>query len=373
MLNTQEHGQSIIEVIYEAALDTDRWDEVMSALAQVVDAHVCYLSSFIPRERRLLFTRQLGFDSDHARSGARHIENPWTGNGFPPVGHVIRMDDICPLDVLRRSEFYQDFLGPCNADHTMSGMLLAESDVMTTFSISRSERKGPFDDKAMTTLKRFIPHLSRATQIAFRLAENERQRVSLSRALDCLRAAVFLIDSRGKVCSVNRSAEELASEGTVLTIVRGVLTTKDPTRCIELKRTIEAALQAASGFGPQSGGCLTLEDSEGNPLDVVVAPLGRESASGLIGSPSAVVIVGGVNVEAPSNEDLLRKLYSLTAAETKLAIALVEQDGLAAAAEVLEIQIGTARTHLKRIFEKTGCHRQSDLVRRFLRGPLALR
>jgi DNA-binding CsgD family transcriptional regulator len=108
-------------------------------------------------------------------------------------------------------------------------------------------------------------------------------------------------------------------------------------------------------------------------VDVLVTPLGRDGTRRLIGRPRAMVVVGGVPTQEPTLDAVLCRLYGFTAAEARLVLTLVESDGLAAAAGELGITLNTARTHLKRVFEKTGTRRQSDLIRRLLRGPLALR
>ena len=68
---------------------------------------------------------------------------------------------------------------------------------------------------------------------------------------------------------------------------------------------------------------------------------------------------------------LLQQLYGLTPAEARVAQAMLQGHGLDATAKILDIQRTTARTHLYRLFEKTGTHRQSELVR-LLAGVPAL-
>jgi DNA-binding CsgD family transcriptional regulator len=46
-----------------------------------------------------------------------------------------------------------------------------------------------------------------------------------------------------------------------------------------------------------------------------------------------------------------------------LAIELMQGARLTVAAEMLGIATSTAKSHLKRIFEKTGAHRQAELIR----------
>jgi DNA-binding CsgD family transcriptional regulator len=62
----------------------------------------------------------------------------------------------------------------------------------------------------------------------------------------------------------------------------------------------------------------------------------------------------------------LRRLgrhFGLTSAESALAVEILKGDGRIAAARRCGITCGTAKTHLSSIFEKTGTHRQAELVR----------
>jgi len=58
----------------------------------------------------------------------------------------------------------------------------------------------------------------------------------------------------------------------------------------------------------------------------------------------------------------LREAYRLTASEIALCERLSEGLSISDAAEALSITRGTARQRLKAIFQKTGTHRQSELV-----------
>jgi len=62
----------------------------------------------------------------------------------------------------------------------------------------------------------------------------------------------------------------------------------------------------------------------------------------------------------------LRERFGLTAAEAALALEIVKGDGRQAAAGRLGITVGTARSHLTRIFDKTGVRHQAELVRLLL-------
>lgn len=67
-------------------------------------------------------------------------------------------------------------------------------------------------------------------------------------------------------------------------------------------------------------------------------------------------------VPASTSIDRLRKLYGLSAAEARLAIALTDGETLKHAADRFGISMNTARDQLKAVFRKVGVDRQSNLV-----------
>jgi DNA-binding CsgD family transcriptional regulator len=58
----------------------------------------------------------------------------------------------------------------------------------------------------------------------------------------------------------------------------------------------------------------------------------------------------------------IRTLFGLTAAETRLALRLLTGESLRSAAAALGITYESARSQLKAIFQKTGTHRQGELI-----------
>jgi DNA-binding CsgD family transcriptional regulator len=56
-------------------------------------------------------------------------------------------------------------------------------------------------------------------------------------------------------------------------------------------------------------------------------------------------------------------LYRLTAAELRVLMAIVDIGGVPEVAPMLGISETTVKTHLQRVFEKTGTNRQADLVK----------
>ena len=72
--------------------------------------------------------------------------------------------------------------------------------------------------------------------------------------------------------------------------------------------------------------------------------------------------------EAPA--ELLQRLFGLTAAEAVVAERLAAGQSLPQTAEALGVTRNTVRTHLRRIFSKTGTSRQAELVKKIMDTPV---
>jgi DNA-binding CsgD family transcriptional regulator len=101
---------------------------------------------------------------------------------------------------------------------------------------------------------------------------------------------------------------------------------------------------------------------------VLVAPLTRTSRLPSAKQASAVIFVRDPTAGPPESFAAVGSLFDLTSAEVRLCRHLVQGQSLSEAACELKVSLNTARTHLKRIFEKTGTHRQAELVLLLARG-----
>jgi len=59
----------------------------------------------------------------------------------------------------------------------------------------------------------------------------------------------------------------------------------------------------------------------------------------------------------------LQDVYDLTPAEAEVAARVLRGHGLQYVADELRVTLSTVRVHLQHVFEKTGTHRQAELVR----------
>ncbi|WP_128562273.1 helix-turn-helix transcriptional regulator [Methylobacterium crusticola] len=175
-----------------------------------------------------------------------------------------------------------------------------------------------------------------------------------SAALDALALAVIVTDRQGRVLHANREAGEILGRtpGTVTDL--GAL----GARSAEGRGRLLALIQAACDRGGAAGGFLHLPGrGAGDPgVSVCVVPLSEDDG------PGRAMIVARLLRPPARAEAQLRTLFGLTRAEAQVGAALARGASLVEISEALGTSLTTVRTHVARIFVKTGTRQQSQLV-----------
>jgi DNA-binding CsgD family transcriptional regulator len=89
------------------------------------------------------------------------------------------------------------------------------------------------------------------------------------------------------------------------------------------------------------------------------------------GRAVAIVFVNDPDEKQASPVEVLRALFNLTPAETKLAISLMDGNSLSESADLNQVGRETVRSQIKSIFQKTGTKRQGELIRLLALIPYA--
>ena len=179
-------------------------------------------------------------------------------------------------------------------------------------------------------------------------------------ALDLVEQAVLLVDTGATVVHANRAADVALRRGGGVMARHSVLACDRADDTARLRRLVGEASEAPI---PGPGGTLAVRRRCGRrPLSVLVAPLRGERPCPLRPPATAIVLIADPDTNGSASDTQLRKLYGLTAAEARIAEALLEHLRLADVAAKLGVTLATVRTLLQRAFEKTETHSQAELV-----------
>jgi DNA-binding CsgD family transcriptional regulator len=165
------------------------------------------------------------------------------------------------------------------------------------------------------------------------------------------------------VVLLNQAAEAMIAEADGITVKDRKLQVGNKSETTHLQKMIAAASRGEVR-SPEASTLMISRPSRRRAYRLFVAPMRRTRSWFQPETNGAIIFIRDPESTRPlADRAYLRDLYGLTPTETDLAIELMRGGRLTAAAETLGIATSTAKSHLKRIFEKTGAHRQADLVR----------
>ena len=180
----------------------------------------------------------------------------------------------------------------------------------------------------------------------------------------------FIVNAHGTVRQQNESARSLLAGEESVGVANSRLRFSDPVSNTMLVTALRNATEA-----PRRSSLFPVRAAKNQVYEVNVSPLQpAENSVSLPAVPLALVVISRPRPDAERIARRARRLYGLTEAEARVVAALtlgetVEQIGVAHG-----VRVSTVRAQVRSIFEKTGVHRQTDLVRLALSGgPLFMR
>ena len=163
------------------------------------------------------------------------------------------------------------------------------------------------------------------------------------------------------VLYANQAALAICQSGDGLTLRKGVLAAADRSAQCSLDRAVRQTL--TPGRATARFRALRIErKSMRRDYHVVVVPVSAFQAAPQITDPVAIVLLRDPEWPQPAPKELLKEFYGVTSREAAMANKLNEGKTLEQAAAELQMRYETARTHLRRVFSKTGTSRQMELM-----------
>jgi DNA-binding CsgD family transcriptional regulator len=209
-------------------------------------------------------------------------------------------------------------------------------------------------------------HIERAFRVRDCLSENDTLSELLGNVMARAGFGLILATADRRIVYVIDAAETLMRACNGLRRERDCIGAADFTT----SRKLQSLITAASRQTDESvqGGSLIFRDEDGGAsLAVHVVPLLARPSLFPPGKehPVAGLVMVDCKRAITDRIDAFADLFGLTSAEARLVSHLVSGGGLTKVASRLNIARSTARFHLTNILEKTGTHRQAELVRVF--------
>jgi DNA-binding CsgD family transcriptional regulator/PAS domain-containing protein len=362
-----EQLSAVIGEIYDATLDPSLWIGVLPECAKFVggsaaalfcrdtarkSCSAAYYSGIGPRYKRLIIDKCIRADP----LMMAHV--------FARIGEPVAISDIFPNDELRQAAAYQEWGRPQGLVDLLSVALDKSATSAALLMVFRHERDGQVDDEMRRRMRLIIPHVRRAVLIGLVIHLQTAAAATFSDTLDGISAGMLLVDASGRIVHANTSGQALLGQGSVLRAAGGKLAANDASAEQALREVFSAASRGDAAVGTK-GIDVPLIAREGTRYIAHVLPLtsGARRRAGTSYAAVAALFVHEAALQAPSPPEAIAKTYKLTPSELRVLLGIVQVGSVPETAAALGIGKATVRTHLLRLYAKTGTCHQVELVK----------
>jgi DNA-binding CsgD family transcriptional regulator len=356
-----------IGAIYDCALEPDHWPEAMQRITELTASAAMGMGIIDHQHKRNVRLYDYGYTEEDMRTYFEKYAamNPaFVARLMYPVGEPVTYEMLLGEQELLESRHYKEFLKPRGIRYGATIELLRTAHRSAGTAVTRKEWQSAYGSSDLALLRLLAPHLIRAVTISDVLDLRTLKSEMLEATLDRLAAGVFLTARDGRIVYMNATAERLLKTGNALRVVNKRLSAADPGARPVLAKAIDEAATCETDAG-SGGHTLAIPDSEGAGYVATLLPLERGRRQSIIAPFAASV---AVFMQSPAEVPLMpgeafAKLYQLTGGELRVLLVLARGVSAKEAADMLGIGEATVRTHLQRMFSKTGTSRQADLLR----------
>jgi DNA-binding CsgD family transcriptional regulator/PAS domain-containing protein len=354
-----------IGAIYDCAISPEHWPEALRKIAELTGSAAAGMGIVDHRLKQSVRLYDYGYQEDdlriyHEKYGAM---NPaLVARLMFPVGEPVAGEMLVDEEEWLDSRIYREFLEPRDLRYGATIELLRTPHRSVGAALMRKHEQGAYGAEDLSLLRLLSPHLCRSLTIADALDLRTLHSEMLEVVLDGLAAGVYLTARDGNIVYMNAAAEKQARLSGAIRIANNRLRPTDQEAHALLAKAIDE-LSKDEAKGEVSAHSIALPEPNGAGYVATVLPL--ESGRRAKLAPFAASV--GIFVQDPQKMPLMpveafARLYRLSGAELRVLLRLAQGGGATEAAETLGISEATVRTHLRRLFFKTGTARQAELL-----------
>lgn len=351
-----------LDLILAAAVRPEHWKEVLHYLAEETDCVAGGITVEDARTRKGEPLVYFGFDSDHVRRTFDYYlpMNPLFGiaERMKP-GFVVTNGDVINERTFRRTEFYNGWARPQGLCCPTTVVLNRKSDRYCPLTLVRPDGKGDVPRSHLRWLSGLAPYLVRAMEITVELDTRSLDHYFVDIAMEGCNLGLIALDEEGRIVYANSVAEARLHRELGIKQRQGRLSGVTPHIDGQLKQAVSLAYSSKT-FGRD----IRIEAKGQPPLVVKVIPIVSEHGFAKIipRRLAALLIFRDAPLDIESRLRHIGEAYHLTPAECRVLAAVIDTTDMKSIASKLCISMATLKTHLTRIFSKTGTSRQKALI-----------
>lgn len=356
----------LIDLVYAAMLGEVTWPDVMDALACRVPDGRATLFLHDPLAGVGRFSLTAGFSAAEvaAYNDTWAAHNPWMKSADRrPIGQGVVADQMLAPSELARTAFHDGFLVPMRVRSAVGVTIEREKGRMFLLSVL-SARGGISANLSHARLLTVLaPHLRRAMRLRRRAPAVEE---STAAAIEGLGAGVIVLGEGRRIRMASPLAREVLSEDRGLGAdAAGRLRVRDP----DLADRLACLLRWSE---PQPPEIRTVLAWRGHSTRLFARKLRSDCLSDMLQGPTVLLLLLPLTGSQQSLQavterlDCISSTFGLSLAEKEVLRSLAGGLSPRRIAHQRNVTDETVRNQIRSLRQKTGQHRQADLVRLML-------
>ena len=349
-MSEEDELSCVVGSIYAAALDPVLWTDALAKIAEFVGGPAGALGSKDLVDKFVDSDHHVGLDLKYMQIQSEMYErlDPLATVPLFDVGQVASLRELRPKDDWAQPRPWGDTAG-----------VLERSKSCEFLSVVRSEANDMVDNEMRRRMTLVAPHARRAVLIGKAIDRKANEAAAFADVLDSLSAGLFLIDAKGVLVHANAAGRGILGADDFLRSIGGRLVARDT----KINRTLQDIFANSGDLSKGIALLLTSQEGESHVAHVLPLAAAARRRAGAHKTVAAAVFVRRATLEIPSSPDVIRRAYQLTPTELRVLLAIVNVGGVPEVATALGVADTTIKTHVGRLFEKTGAGRQADLVK----------
>lgn len=360
---------ALVRQIYQAAFYPEAWAAVLSETAKLLNSTKAFFVLHDEQSDTRRVYQAHGVDATFAAAleGKLAQDAPW----LTPVestgrhdGEVMYGDSLLRQAASGTSSLFQESLRQQDVGPMLFTCIGAIGEKQLHLIVARPATAEPYSERDRLNCQSLVDQIVGAWQLERRVAEDQLSGRVGWEALNRLEVGIAIVDSKGELRMTNDAGRAMLSEGDGLSSDLSQIEI-----CVHGTRGSLRTMLGRLEWCRQTPGrpCTELfaveRPSLRRPYAILVQPY-RPGGNFPVGDAfyNMVFIFDPDRPLSSHSVEFLKQHFELTPAEARLAKLIAEGERLDSIANRLGISVHTARTHLKRVFEKTGVERQAELV-----------
>lgn len=360
---------SIVELMWDATTDVDKWESVLRRIAEVFDSPHAKISYFNVENRGINFTVNYNLPAEEEPlyiALVRDHQDPLEPYVLKYPGRAFHCRMFHTDEQVHETIMYKSLLGPSGYEYRM-GFTYPQDDFVISLGLMRGADSPPYAADDCEQMALLVPHLKQATRLHAKFAALDLSGGNADAVLDRMPVGIVVAARSGEIVFANQLAAALLKENTGLVSCDQRLAAADSTSSREIARLIAEAVDHAGAGVRQPGTALSVpRPTGGAPLSLLITPIWSNITRyrlSPLDRPLAVIFITDPDRRQATPAELLRGLFGLSTTESKILEALVAGLSVAEIAGFLGRSEDTIRSHVKSILQKTATHRQADLIK----------